>query len=315
MSKLIKRIYDFFIKIKGRICVSKNKKKNIEEKNKNIVRKEIKKEKLQTTIIIVLATIAITLVAILTAAIYSIFFSKKLSSELLNALITLFYLSPLLLVPPIFYIIKQSDKENRQILETLMSENCSSLLQVEKELHEKYNKTKLKLQKQRIYAKLKLKPLKHSFLISLLTTIIGGLGFLGCVWLYWRFQCVFVIKPEFYGIQNDFCKLALIVLSKAPIIVFFIVGLMFCKRFFTWWDKYRDYLSLWEYHSRINDKDKQDALLIALAPNYFGTKRNRKSDNNFMEKLLLKMIPTLNINAGGGSNNGNNGGQNGGQNP
>ena len=59
----------------------------------------------------------------------------------------------------------------------------------------------------------------------------------------------------------------------------------------------------------------QDALMVALATNYFGTKRNRKSDNNFMEKLLLKMIPTININAGGGSNNGNNGGQNGGQNP
>ena len=171
-------------------------------------------------------------------------------------------------------------------------------------------KYKLKLQ-----AKLKSKPLKHSFLISLSTTIFVVFVFLGFVYFYWCFQDTFVIKPEFYGIQNDFCKLALIVLSKAPIIVFFIVGLMFCKRFFTWWDKYRDYLSLWEYHSRINDKDKQDDLLIALAPNYFGTKRNRRDDNNFMEKLLLKMIPTLNINAGGGSNNGNNGGQNGGQNP
>ena len=311
MSKLIKRIYDFFIKIKGRICVSKNKKKNIEEKNKNIVRKEIKKEKLQTTIIIVLAT----LVAIIMATAYNIIFNKKLSSELLNALTTLFYLSSLLLVPPIFYIVKRSDKENRQILETLMSENCSSLLQVEKELHEKYNKTKLKLQKQRIYAKLKLKPLKHSFLISLLTTFIGGLGFLGCVLLYWRFQDIFIIEPKFYEIQNDVCKLVLVVFSRAPIIVFFIVGLLICKRCFTLWDKYRDYLSLWEYHSKINDKDKQDDLLIALAPNYFGTKRNRRGDNNFMEKLLLKMIPTLNINAGGGSNNGNNGGQNGGQNP
>jgi hypothetical protein len=169
-------------------------------------------------------------------------------------------------------------------------------------------KAKLKLQ-----AKLKLKPLKHSFLISLSTTIIGGLSFLLCVLLYWRFQNTFIIEPKFYNIKNDFCKLALIVFSRVPIIVFFIVGLLICKRCFTLWDKYRDYLSLWEYHSRINDKDKQDDLLIALAPNYFGTKRNRRSDNNFIEKLLLKMIPTLNINAGGGSNNGNNGGQNGGQ--
>jgi hypothetical protein len=144
-------------------------------------------------------------------------------------------------------------------------------------------------------------------------TLIGGLGFLFFVLLYWYFQDAFVIEPKFYDIKNDFCKLALVVLSRTPIIVFFIVGLLICKRCFTWWDKYRDYLSLWEYHSRINDKDKQDDLLIALAPNYFGTKRNRRSDNNFMEKLLLKMIPTLNINAGGGNNNGNNGGQNGGQ--
>ena len=63
----------------------------------------------------------------------------------------------------------------------------------------------------------------------------------------------------------------------------------------------------------ITDPITQDALMVALAPNYFGTKRNRRSDNNFMEKLLLKMIPTLNINAGGGNGNGNNGGQNGGQ--
>lgn len=189
------------------------------------------------------------------------------------------------------------------------------------EQYKKIKELELEKEKLKLQAKLKLKPLKHSFLVSLLTTIIGGVGFLGCVWLYWKFQDtliikdVFVTEPKFYDIKNDFCKLALIVLSKAPIIVFFIVGLMFCKRCFTWYDKYRDYLSLWEYHSRINDKDKQDDLLIALAPNYFGTKRNRRSDNNFMEKLLLKMIPTLNINAGGGNGNGNNGGQNGGQNP
>ena len=183
---------------------------------------------------------------------------------------------------------------------------------------EKYKlsiKANKELQEKYIDAKLQSKPLQHSFLTSLSMTIIGGLGFLFCVLLYWYFQDAFVIKPEFYDIKNDFCKLALVVLSRTPIIVFFIVGLLICKRCFTLWDKYRDYLSLWEYHSRINDKDKQDDLLIALAPNYFGTKRNRRSDNNFMEKLLLKMIPTLNINAGGGSNNGNNGGQNGGQNP
>lgn len=183
----------------------------------------------------------------------------------------------------------------------------------EKEFLEQYKKIKeleLEKEKLKLQAKLKLKPLKHSFLISLSTTIIGGLSFLLCVLLYWRFQNTFIIEPKFYNIKNDFCKLALVVLSRTPIIVFFIVGLLICKRCFTLWDKYRDYLSLWEYHSRINDKDKQDDLLIALAPNYFGTKRNRKSDNNFMEKLLLKMIPTLNINAGGGSNNGNNGGQN-----
>ena len=208
-------------------------------------------------------------------------------------------LSMLIIVP---FIVKGTEKKYTS------SKYASHLEQYKKIKELELEKAKLKLQ-----AKLKLKPLKHSFLISLSTTIFVVFVFLGFVYFYWYFQDAFVIEPEFYDIKNDFCKLALVVLSRTPIIVFFIVGLLICKRCFTWYDKYRDYLSLWEYHSRINDKDKQDDLLIALAPNYFGTKRNRRSDNNFMEKLLLKMIPTLNINAGGGSNNGNNGGQNGGK--
>lgn len=290
MSEWNKAIFNFFIKIKAKIRTSKNK---------------------SNVLLIVISCLSLIGLIVLSIV--------KPSSAYNNILMILTYLLGI----PIFFLmmrkLEQSAGWYKQILEQLNSVNFASLLQTKKELEEKRIEAESKLQKQRIDAKLQLKPLKHSFLVSLSMTIIGGLGFLGCVWLYCRFQDiliikdVFVTKPEFHGIQNDFCKLALIVFSRAPIIVFFIVGLLICKRCFTWYDKYRDYLSLWEYHSRINDKDKQDDLLIALAPNYFGTKRNRRSDNNFMEKLLLKMIPTLNINAGGGSNNGNNGGQNGGQ--
>ena len=229
-----------------------------------------------------------------------------LTCETCDNLIISYLLAVLAMISTIALVIlifvRKIERIERTTSPEISLEKYKLRLQANKELQEKY-----------INAKLKLKPLKHSFLISLSTTIIGGLSFLLCVLLYWRFQNTFIIEPKFYNIKNDFCKLALVVLSRTPIIVFFIVGLLICKRCFTLWDKYRDYLSLWEYHSKINDKDKQDDLLIALAPNYFGTKRNRRSDNNFMEKLLLKMIPTLNINAGDGSNNGNNGGQNGGQ--
>ena len=284
MSEWNKAIFNFFIKIKAKIRTSKNK---------------------SNVLLIVISCLSLIGLIVLSIV--------KPSSAYNNILMILTYLLGI----PIFFLmmrkLEQSAEWDKQILEQLNSVNFASLLQAKKELEEKRIEAELKLQKQRIDAKLKSKPLQHSFFVSLSTAIIAGLGFLFCVLLYWYFQDAFVIKPEFYDIKNDFCKLALVVLSRTPIIVFFIVGLLICKRCFTLWDKYRDYLSLWEYHSRINDKDKQDDLLIALAPNYFGTKRNRRSDNNFMEKLLLKMIPTLNINAGGGSNNGNNGGQNGGK--
>ena len=273
MSEWNKAIFNFFIKIKAKIRTSKNK---------------------SNVLLIVISCLSLIGLIVLSIV--------KPSSAYNNILMILTYLLGISIFFLMMRKLEQRAGWDKQILEQLNSVNFASLLQTKEELEEK-----------RIEAELKLKPLKHSFLISLSTTIIGGLGFLLCVLLYWRFQNTFIIEPNFYDIKNDFCKLALIVFSRVPIIVFFIVGLLICKRCFTLWDKYRDYLSLWEYHSRINDKDKQDDLLIALAPNYFGTKRNRRSDNNFMEKLLLKMIPTLNINAGGGSNNGNNGGQNGGQ--
>lgn len=100
---------------------------------------------------------------------------------------------------------------------------------------------------------------------------------------------------------------------KTPSIILAWIGLSYLRAADRHDQDAKELSNLYQYKSMITDPVTQDALMVALAPNYFGTKRNRRSDNNFMEKLLLKMIPTLNINAGGESNNGNNGGQNGGK--
>lgn len=158
--------------------------------------------------------------------------------------------------------------------------------------------------------------------IKFITTICCIIAFIGLLCLYWYFQDKFALKLTFEnvdfeksGLTSDYAKLILILTTKIPFLIFLFVGILICKRFFKSWDEKIELNALMQYKDTISDPVTQDALMVALAPNYFGTKRNRRSDNNFMEKLLLKMIPTLNINAGGGNGNGNNGGQNGGQNP
>lgn len=132
--------------------------------------------------------------------------------------------------------------------------------------------------------------------------------------LSWFFITVFPIidflKFPTNDVNNEWLKYIIWITVKMPSVLFCWIGIK-CFGIFSIYDKERrELLMLDSYKEKLFDNNKQDDLLIALAPNYFGTKRNRRSDNNFMEKLLLKMIPTLNINAGGGSNNGNNGGQN-----
>jgi hypothetical protein len=115
------------------------------------------------------------------------------------------------------------------------------------------------------------------------------------------------------GVKDEWLKYIVWITIKTPSIILAWIGLSYLRAADRHDQDAKELSNLYQYKSMITDPVTQDALMVALAPNYFGTKRNRKSDNNFMEKLLLKMIPTLNINAGGGSNNGDNGGQNGGQ--
>ena len=116
-------------------------------------------------------------------------------------------------------------------------------------------------------------------------------------------------------VNDEWLKYIIWITIKTPSIILAWIGLSYLRAADRHDQDAKELSNLHQYKSMITDPVTQDALMVALATNYFGTKRNRRSDNNFMEKLLLKMIPTLNINAGGGSNNGNNGGQNGGQNP
>jgi hypothetical protein len=116
-------------------------------------------------------------------------------------------------------------------------------------------------------------------------------------------------------VHDEWLQYIVWITIKTPSIILAWIGLSYLRAADRHDQDAKELSNLYQYKSMITDPVTQDALMVALAPNYFGTKRNRRSDNNFMEKLLLKMIPTLNINAGGGSNNGNNGGQNGGQNP
>lgn len=115
------------------------------------------------------------------------------------------------------------------------------------------------------------------------------------------------------GVKDEWLQYIVWITIKTPSIILAWIGLSYLRAADRHDQDAKELSNLYQYKSMITDPVTQDALMVALAPNYFGTKRNRRSDNNFMEKLLLKMIPTLNINAGGGSNNGNNGGQNGGQ--
>ena len=119
-------------------------------------------------------------------------------------------------------------------------------------------------------------------------------------------------KPTL-DVSNEWLQYTVWITIKTPSIILAWIGLSYLRAADRHDQDAKELSNLHQYKSMITDPVTQDALMVALAPNYFGTKRNRRSDNNFMEKQLLKMIPTLNINAGGGSNNGNNGGQNGGQ--
>ena len=114
-------------------------------------------------------------------------------------------------------------------------------------------------------------------------------------------------------VNNEWLQYIVWITIKTPSIILAWIGLSYLRAADRHDQDAKELSNLYQYKSMITAPVTQDALIVALAPNYFGTKRNRKSDNNFMEKLLLKMIPTLNINAGGGGNNVNNGGQNGGQ--
>jgi len=139
---------------------------------------------------------------------------------------------------------------------------------------------------------------------SLLTHINLPAGILG--WININF------KPTL-EVNDELLKYIVWITIKTPSIILAWIGLSYLRAADRHDQDAKELSNLYQYKSMITDPVTQDALMVALAPNYFGTKRNRRSDNNFMEKLLLKMIPTLNINAGGGNNNGNNGGQNGGK--
>ena len=139
---------------------------------------------------------------------------------------------------------------------------------------------------------------------SLLTHINLSAGILG------EININFKLPLKVY---NEWLQYIIWITIKTPSIILAWIGLSYLRAADRHDQDAKELSNLYQYKSMITDPVTQDALMVALAPNYFGTKRNRRSDNNFMEKLLLKMIPTLNINAGGGSNNGNNGGQNGGQ--
>ena len=163
--------------------------------------------------------------------------------------------------------------------------------------------------------------------IKFITTICCIIAFIGLLCLYWCFQDKFALKLTFENVDfskseltSDYAKLILILTTKIPFLIFLFVGILICKRFFKSWDEKIELNALMQYRDTISDPVKRDELMMTLAPNYFGTKRGnfgskrcKRSEYEFIKDCFLKMIPTLNINAGGGSNNGNNGGQNGGQ--
>lgn len=135
---------------------------------------------------------------------------------------------------------------------------------------------------------------------------------------HWSIDIIEVLDINFEPIlevNDEWLKYIIWITIKTPSIILAWIGLSYLRAADRHDQDAKELSNLYQYKSMITDPVTQDALMVALAPNYFGTKRNKRSDNNFMEKLLLKMIPTPNINAGGGSNNGNNGGQNGGQTP
>ena len=163
--------------------------------------------------------------------------------------------------------------------------------------------------------------------IKFITTICCIIAFIALLFVYWKFQDKFALKLTFEnvdfsqsGLTSDYAKLILILTTKIPFLIFLFVGILICKRFFKSWDEKIELNALMQYKDTISDPVKRDELMMTLAPNYFGTKRGnfgskrcKRSEYEFIKDCFLKMIPTLNINAGGGSNNGNNGGQNGGQ--
>ena len=134
--------------------------------------------------------------------------------------------------------------------------------------------------------------------IKFLTSVFTSVIFLILLFLYWKYQDIFVIKIDFksLGIQNDFCKLILILLSKIPIMAYLFVGLGICKRAFTLWDEKIELNALIKgYKNHISNKNKQDDLLISLAHNYFGAKNGKKIYTSFFDKLLAKITPNITI--------------------
>ena len=183
-------------------------------------------------------------------------------------------------------------------LYSIIQENCSKLPYLSKKYHEKYFKKACKC-------------FIGAFIWFLITSLSMNIG-------HWSINIIEVFDINFEPIlevNDEWLKYIVWITIKTPSIILAWIGLSYLRAADRHDQDAKELSNLHQYKSMITDPVTQDALMVALAPNYFGTKRNRKSDNNFMEKLLLKMIPTLNINAGGGSNNGNNGGQNGGQNP
>ena len=349
MSKLIKRIYDFFIKIKGRICVSKNRKKKAEEKEqtKNAVETDEKdafeeweqlkynihyylESKFEQQYYVVgrtprycedfrkkLYEISMSLAAVSIKnnmdysckCIYLVedFFTKysfqddKVKSNVCR------------LVHSLAIKLKNASNELSEKNEDFFSqyEKHKNIISVAFGMRECFQNLNYKLQLWE-HMSLANKSKKKSCMYFWLSLLAFSLSF---GWFAITvFPIIDFLKFPTNEVSNEWLKYIIWITIKTPSIILAWMGIKFLNTFSYYDKEQRELLMLDMYKQRLSGPVTQDALMVALAPNYFGTKRNRRSDNNFMEKLLLKMIPTLNINAGGGSNNGNNGGQNGGQN-